>query len=147
MRRLVLTAALFLLAAQAVRADFNAEVTTVPGFTDGLKRVAVIAVACHESVDCTQVEDAAAEELANLKPPFEIVPPGELRNELFARGATTLSEERALPSWRSSVSTASSRSASPSRAAATASAAAVVPRSGSRSGWSIRMAGRKASCG
>jgi hypothetical protein len=93
MRRSLLTAALLALAVGTARADFNVEVTAPPGFADGLTRVVVIAVACHESVDCAQVEDTVAEELANNKPPFKIVPPGELRKELFARGATAWSED------------------------------------------------------
>ncbi len=93
MRRALLAAAILSLAAGAARADFDAEVTASPDFTAGLRRVAVIAVACHESVDCTQVEDAAAEELTGRKPGFEVVSPSAIRDELFARGATELSDD------------------------------------------------------
>jgi hypothetical protein len=80
-------------AATAARADFDAEVTAPEGFAAGLSRIAVIAVECHEAVDCHQVEDAAAEELTGLKPGFAVVPTRAVRDELFARGATALSPE------------------------------------------------------
>jgi hypothetical protein len=54
MRRFLLAAAL-VLAAVPARADFDVDVTTASNFTHGLTRVVVIAVACHESVDCAQV--------------------------------------------------------------------------------------------
>ena len=77
----------------AGRADFDAEVTAPKGFAAGLTRVAVIAVQCHEAVDCHQVEDAAAEELNTLRPGFEVVPTSAMREELFARGATEMTPE------------------------------------------------------
>ena len=92
MKRTLLALALFL-GASASRADFNAEVTAQPGFADGLTRVAVVAVSCHESLDCAQVEDAAAEELTNRRPPFAVVSPAEVREQLFASGASELTEE------------------------------------------------------
>jgi hypothetical protein len=93
MRKALWTAALLVLGAVAAHGDFDAEVTAPPGFADGLGRVAVLAVACHESVDCAQVEDAAAEELANRRPPFAIVPPARVREALFAAGASELTDE------------------------------------------------------
>ncbi len=87
MRRPLL-ALLLLLAAGPAAADFDAEVTTLPGFAEKLTRVAVIAVACHESVDCGQ-----AEELTNLAPGFAVVLPAAVRAEVFARGATILTDE------------------------------------------------------
>jgi hypothetical protein len=93
----VLAAALLLLAGAAARADFDAEVMAPEGFAAGLTRVVVVAVECHEAVDCQQVEDAAAEELTNLKPGFEVVPTTAVRQELFARGATSLSSELRAP--------------------------------------------------
>jgi hypothetical protein len=94
MCRAVVAAVLLSLAlGGAARADFDVQVTALPGFAAGLTRVAVLAVACHDSVDCGQVEDAAAEELTNRKPAFAVVPPSDLREKLFARGSTTLTDE------------------------------------------------------
>ena len=91
--RPLLASALLLLIALPSRADFNVDVEASPQFAAGLSRVAVIAVQCHESVDCAQVEDAAAEELSERKPPFEVVPPSQVREQLFAAGSTTLTDE------------------------------------------------------
>jgi len=84
---------LLCLSATTARADFNADVTAPKDFAAGLTRVAVIAVECHEAVDCGQVEDAAAEELVNLKPGFAVVPTSAVRQELFARGVTSMTPE------------------------------------------------------
>ena len=92
-----LLAALLCVTASAARADFDAEVTAPTNFTAGLKRVAVVAIDCHEAVDCNQVEDAVAEELTNLRPGFEVVAPSAVREELFARGVTSLSAELRSP--------------------------------------------------
>jgi hypothetical protein len=91
--RHVILVALLALAAVPARADFDVDVTAQPGFADGLTRVAVVAVQCHESVDCAQVEDAAAEELSERKPPFEVLPPARVRDALFAAGASSLTDE------------------------------------------------------
>jgi hypothetical protein len=74
------------LGALPAAADFDVDVTAPPGFADGLTRVVVLAVECHESVDCGQVEDRIAEELGNVKAPFEVVEPKKVREELFALG-------------------------------------------------------------
>ncbi len=92
MRHISLSALLMLVALPA-HADFNVDVTASPGFAAGLTRVAVIAVDCHESVDCTQVEDATALELSEREPPFEVLSPVRLREELFALGETALTDE------------------------------------------------------
>ena len=97
MRRLLTVAALVGLSATAARADFDAEVTAPKDFAAGLTRVAVIAVECHDAVDCHQVEDAAAEELTNVNPGFAVVPTSAIRDELFARGATSLTPELRAP--------------------------------------------------
>jgi hypothetical protein len=127
MRHLLVSALLLFVAIVPARADFDVDVTTLPNFTTGLTRVAVIAVECHESVDCAQVEDATAQELSERKPSFEVLPPSQLRAELFARGATVLTNE-----LRPSVLTVYSRSESPLPTAATASAAPVAPRFASK---------------
>ncbi|HET9767634.1 MAG TPA: hypothetical protein VFS60_12345 [Thermoanaerobaculia bacterium] len=85
--------ALLALVSAAAHADFNVEVTAKPDFAAGLARVAVIAVVCHESIDCSEVEDRAAEELAERKPGFEVVAPSDVRKEVFDRGAAALTDE------------------------------------------------------
>ena len=92
-RRTLLVVALVWLAAARAQADFDAEVTAPRGFADPFSRVVVVAIDCHAAVDCQQVEDAAAEELASLRPGFEVVSPQVVRDELFARGATSLAPE------------------------------------------------------
>ena len=86
-------AAAFWLAVAPARADFDVDVNAPRDFAAGLARVAVVAVDCHDAVDCNEVEDAAAEELTNVAPGFAVVPPQAIRDELFARGATSLSAE------------------------------------------------------
>jgi len=85
--------ALLTLGVTDVQADFDAEVTAPAGFADDLTRVAVIAVSCHESVDCNQVEDSAAAALVDRGVAFRVVPPSRVREETFSRGVDTLSGE------------------------------------------------------
>ena len=69
------------------RADLD-ELVEGPGNAAGIG-----SVLGDESVDCAQVEDAAAEELGNRKPSFAIVPPARVREALFAAGASELTDE------------------------------------------------------
>lgn len=93
MRRTSALVFVLFFAAIAGRADFNADAIAAPDFPAGLRRVAVIAVNCHESIDCGEVEDAVAADLVERKPGFAVVAPNAVRTELFARGVTELTDE------------------------------------------------------
>ena len=55
-RRTLVVASLLCFAAARAQADFDAEVTAPKDFAASFTRVAVVAIECHEAVDCHQVE-------------------------------------------------------------------------------------------
>lgn len=93
LKRVALLVILLAATSTSVHADFDAEVSKSPDFASGISTVAIVTVACHESVDCAQVEDRVAEDLGDRQLGLRVVPPRAMRQALFARGSTSMTED------------------------------------------------------
>jgi hypothetical protein len=74
-------------------AAFEVNVTAPPGFADGVKRIAVVTVLCHEMLNCPQIEQTVVAKLAQMNLGITAVSGTEVRRVLFAKGETAYRTE------------------------------------------------------
>lgn len=91
--RSILTGLLILFCVPLAEAGYKIDVTSQPDFAESVTKVIVVTTQCHETINCTEVEDQVVARMAMKRPAFSIVPVKLVKQELLAMGHTEYSTD------------------------------------------------------
>src|SRR5262245_3270401 len=69
-------------------AGYKIDVTTKPGFSEGLSKVVIVTVVCHERLDCRDIERKIGTKIPSIASKLLVVPVDQVGQALLELGKT-----------------------------------------------------------